>query len=70
MKDSEVGIGVTSGNNGPLYIGGDPWYQSLTNVGYDNFQFHVKALDEEEIKQCASGAILFSDHLVLAYDFG
>ena len=70
VKDSAAGIGVTSGNSGPLYIGGDPWYNSLTNVGYDNFQFHMKALSETEIKTVASGAILYNEALVIAYDFG
>jgi hypothetical protein len=70
VKDSEVGIGVTSGNNGPLYIGGDPWYRSLTNAGYDNFQIHTRALTEEEIQTTAGGAILFNKNLVLAFDFG
>ena len=70
VKDSEVAIGVTSGNKGAFWISGDPWYNSLTRAGYDNFQVHNKALSEEEIQTTVGGAILFNDNLVLAYDFG
>ncbi len=62
--------GTSVSNNGPLYIGGNPRYESLHGGGYDNVQIHNKALTESEIQMTATGAILFNDNLVLAYDFG
>ncbi len=41
-------------NDGPLYIGKDPWYPGIIG-GYDNIQIHNRALSHEEIKQAASG---------------
>jgi hypothetical protein len=71
VKTHEVGLGgPTVGNDGPLYFGRDPWYNGLDGASYDNLQIHKRALTEEEIAQTATGAILFNDDLVLAYDFG
>jgi hypothetical protein len=38
--------GTSVSNNGPLYIGGNPWYESLHGGSYDNVQIHNKALTE------------------------
>ncbi len=71
VKDSEKALaGPITSNNGPLYFGGDPWYYSCVNADFDNLQIHMKALSDEEIQVTATGAILFNDELVLAYDFG
>jgi hypothetical protein len=61
--------GNVVGNTGPLYIGKDPWYNGVVGAGFDNIQIHNRALSTEEIKQAASGQILFNDNLVLAFDF-
>ena len=56
-------------NDGPLYIGKDPWYPGITGAGYDNIQIHNRALTYEEIKRAASGEMLVNDNCVLALDF-
>ncbi len=55
-------------NDGPLYIGQDPWYPGITGAGYDNIQIHNRALTLEEIRRAASGEILLNDNCVLALD--
>ena len=42
-------------NDGPLYIGRDPWTSGIVGAGYDNFQIHNRALTEEELHQVAAG---------------
>ncbi len=61
--------GTSVFNDGPLYIGRDPWYNGPTNWGMDNFQIHNKALSAEEITRCIGGEMLYSENLVLGYDF-
>jgi hypothetical protein len=46
-------------NEGPFYIGNDPWYNGVWKAGMDNFQIHNTALMESEIKRAAAGEILF-----------
>jgi hypothetical protein len=43
------------GNNGPLYIGKDPWYNGVVGAGLDNIQIHTRALSKAEISRCAAG---------------
>ena len=47
--------GDSVSNNGPLYIGKDPWYDGLAGGSFDNVQIHNRALTENEIKQAAAG---------------
>ena len=39
-------IGQTVANNGPLFIGRDPWYYGVPGAGLDNIQMHSRALTE------------------------
>ena len=47
--------GQSVSNNGPLYIGKDPWHYGVVGAGLDNIQIHNRALTELEIKQVAAG---------------
>ena len=62
-------IGNVQWNDGPIYIGRDPWYNGVAGAGFDNIQIHNRALSEAEIERTAAGMILFNDNLVLALDF-
>ncbi len=62
-------IGNVQWNDGPIYIGRDPWYNGVAGAGFDNIQIHNRALSEAEIERTAAGTILFNDNLVLALDF-
>ncbi len=53
--DSVTLSGESVANDGPLYIGKDPWYSGIVGAGYDNFQIHNRALTEEELHQVAAG---------------
>ena len=71
VKDSEKAIsGNVVSNTGNFYFGRNPWYNGLDGAEYDNLQMHRAALTDEEIAQTATGAIVFNEDLVLAYDFG
>ncbi len=61
--------GQSVGNNGPLYIGRDPWYAGIINAGYDNVQVHNRALTNEELNQATAGSFIIDDNCVLALDF-
>ena len=55
VSESITLSGQSVSNNGPLYIGKDPWYPGVVGAGLDNFQIHNRALTELEIKQVALG---------------
>ena len=61
--------GSSVSNDGPLFIGKDPWYKGVTGAGFDNVQIHNRALTEEEIKMAAAGMLLIDGSCVLALDF-
>jgi hypothetical protein len=56
-------------NDGPLYIGKDPWYSGANGAGFDNVQIHNRALTTTEIRQVAAGHLLLNENCVLALDF-
>jgi hypothetical protein len=62
-------VGTSVHNEGPLFIGKDPWYNGVVGAGFDNIQIHNRELTNEEIQRAAGGEILMNDNLVLAYDF-
>jgi hypothetical protein len=37
-------IGGVQWNDGPIYIGRDPWYNGVGGAGFDNIQIHNRAL--------------------------
>ena len=53
--DSVTLSGESVANDGPLYIGRDPWHPGIVGGGYDNVQIHNRALTEEELHQVAAG---------------
>ena len=46
LADSRELSGQSVSNNGPLYIGNDPWYNGVIGAGFDNIQIHNRALSE------------------------
>ena len=61
--------GASVWNDGPLYIGRDPWYDGPKNWGLDNLQIHNRPLTKEEITQIMDGGILYNENLVMGFDF-
>ncbi len=48
--DSVTLTGESVANDGPLYIGKDPWYAGIIGGGYDNVQIWNKALSAGELE--------------------
>ncbi|HYF51322.1 MAG TPA: LamG domain-containing protein, partial [Planctomycetota bacterium] len=63
--DSSVQLaGRTVGNTGPIYIGKDPWYQSVEGR-YDDYVIYTRALSAEEVKGMA-GNVEKPSHMPLS----
>ena len=48
--DSVTLSGESVANDGPFYIGKDPWYAGIIGGGYDNFEIHNRALTTGELE--------------------
>jgi hypothetical protein len=68
VLDSEVALrGTSTANQGPLYMGKDPWYLGF-NGSLDDIRIYGHALSEKEIGEVASGLTSYSGEKYFPFD--